>query len=385
MSEGQGSISYTGPSGAGSGFINVAGARNGLSVDTGSFIVLGQDVAAAGNPALLLNAREVPMAGFELNFINGPVIVSSARQAGAGERLGVYDIVGAGVTKNIVSLKVDSSAAGAIPTVLDVEATVPGTPSITTPGAFLRAAVNGNNAIVANYNGVTIFSNPADGVAFLGIQAIPALFGIVSNTAALKISTLFNTAVPFGVGIDIDLSSAFTITGGTGGYTGLFIRPNVNATAGNAGEIVGVDFNPGIASATGKVIAFRNAVGDVILQANGTQGKVGIRGVTTPAAWVHIGAGTAAAGTAPIKLNSGVLMTTPEQGAIEFNGVNFFATRVATREEILVGNNAAAAPATTATPVFTSFYGGNTKAMGDPNTWIAVNFAGTIFKIPAYS
>lgn len=42
------------------------------------------------------------------------------------------------------------------------------------------------------------------------------------------------------------------------------------------------------------------------------------------------------------------------------------------------------APALTATPVFTSFYGGNTNALGDPVDWILVNVAGVSRKIPVY-
>lgn len=46
-------------------------------------------------------------------------------------------------------------------------------------------------------------------------------------------------------------------------------------------------------------------------------GRVGI-GTTTPSALLNIIAGTAAAGTAPLKLTPGTLLTTPELGAIEF-------------------------------------------------------------------
>ena len=54
-------------------------------------------------------------------------------------------------------------------------------------------------------------------------------------------------------------------------------------------------------------------------------GNVGI-GVSIPTAYLHLKAGTTAAGTAPIKLNSGSLMTVPEVGAIEFLNDNFYAT-----------------------------------------------------------
>jgi hypothetical protein len=39
-----------------------------------------------------------------------------------------------------------------------------------------------------------------------------------------------------------------------------------------------------------------------------------------PSAYVHIGAGTATAETAPLKLTAGTNLTTPENGAFEFDG-----------------------------------------------------------------
>lgn len=54
-------------------------------------------------------------------------------------------------------------------------------------------------------------------------------------------------------------------------------------------------------------------------------GYVGI-GVTAPTATLHLKAGSAAASSAPLKLNSGTVMTAPEAGAIEFTTDTFFAT-----------------------------------------------------------
>jgi len=68
--------------------------------------------------------------------------------------------------------------------------------------------------------------------------------------------------------------------------------------------------------------------GGAIVQVTGgltTTGNVGI-GTTGPTAYLNIKAGTASAGTAPIKLTSGTVNTTPEAGAIEFDGSNFFFT-----------------------------------------------------------
>lgn len=47
---------------------------------------------------------------------------------------------------------------------------------------------------------------------------------------------------------------------------------------------------------------------------------------TTPTARLHIAAGTAAASSAPLKLTAGTNLTTPENGAFEFDGTNLYFT-----------------------------------------------------------
>ncbi len=55
-------------------------------------------------------------------------------------------------------------------------------------------------------------------------------------------------------------------------------------------------------------------------------GNVGI-GQTSPTAVLHIKAGTATAGTAPLKFTSGTNLTTPEAGVMEYDGTSLFFTR----------------------------------------------------------
>jgi hypothetical protein len=52
---------------------------------------------------------------------------------------------------------------------------------------------------------------------------------------------------------------------------------------------------------------------------------VGIK-QSAPTAYLHIGAGSATAGTAPLKMSSGALLATPEAGSIEFYDGRFFLT-----------------------------------------------------------
>lgn len=58
--------------------------------------------------------------------------------------------------------------------------------------------------------------------------------------------------------------------------------------------------------------------------------------VNPPTAKVHIAAGTTAAGTAPIKFTAGTNLTTPEDGAMEFDGSNLYITIAGVRRTINV-------------------------------------------------
>jgi hypothetical protein len=62
-------------------------------------------------------------------------------------------------------------------------------------------------------------------------------------------------------------------------------------------------------------------------------GNVGIR-TTAPTARLQIGAGTATANTAPLKFTSGTNLTTPEAGAMEYDGSNLYFTTGSVRESI---------------------------------------------------
>jgi hypothetical protein len=55
------------------------------------------------------------------------------------------------------------------------------------------------------------------------------------------------------------------------------------------------------------------------------RGNFGV-GIAQPSALIHLKAGTATASTAPLKFTSGTNLTTPEAGAVEFDGTNYFVT-----------------------------------------------------------
>jgi len=80
----------------------------------------------------------------------------------------------------------------------------------------------------------------------------------------------------------------------------------------------------------------------------GPTGQTSI-GNATRAAWLTIAAGVASANGAPIKLTSGTNLTTPENGAIEYDGTNFYATPSGTVRQTILLQNTSVSSATSLT------------------------------------
>jgi formylmethanofuran dehydrogenase subunit C len=78
---------------------------------------------------------------------------------------------------------------------------------------------------------------------------------------------------------------------------------------------------------------YSSATSHIFYGGTNKQMSIGTAGI--PTAKLHIAAGAAAATSAPIKLTAGTNMTTPEAGAIEFDGNNLFFTTGSTRSTIL--------------------------------------------------
>ena len=130
-------------------------------------------------------------------------------------------------------------------------------------------------------------------------------------------------------------------------YTGVSVEPtydftNPLTTNGSLSALRGFYYYPLVLGTSPyRNIAYENDNGDNIFNSGRisnsgqTKGKAGFQGVITPTAYVHIGAGAAAAGSAPLKLNTGVLLTTPENGAIEYDGADLYLTKAGTRYKLV--------------------------------------------------
>lgn len=84
-------------------------------------------------------------------------------------------------------------------------------------------------------------------------------------------------------------------------------------------------------------------------------GNVGI-GTTTPTAYLHLKAGTS--NTAPLKLTAGPLLTTPEEGAVEYKNHTFYMTTYLVRRSVVLAQevpitDTTVANTTTETTVYT--------------------------------
>ena len=125
---------------------------------------------------------------------------------------------------------------------------------------------------------------------------------------------------------------------GTSGKFGLNFWSTGDVVLANGGGNVGIGI---ITSGSKLQVAGNVAIGYSASTAGPTNGlaisgKVGI-GTTSPTAVLHLKAGTATASTAPLKLTSGTLNTTPEAGAIEFDGTNlYFVNSSGTRKQLAV-------------------------------------------------
>jgi hypothetical protein len=368
MSVGQGSITFSNPPGAGG--ISVTGARNGLSVDGSGYIILGQAIGAVGDPAALIMDTEIDNAGFYLNFRgSGSLVLTDAAVVGDGSKL-----------------MIESADANLIE--VDYNGTAGAVYFLATRGGF-----GGTSAIIMNGNatgtGILVL-DPVTGDACVSLQADDNFVGGTSGVhefiqvaPTLSLTTGGNNQV-----VAFQDVSTQSSTGGTNKFYSFWSNPSCESS--NAGDTyIGFSFLPGFVTAGPTYIAWENTIGNIYMGTANTTGatRVSIRNGTTATAWLQLGAGQAAASSAPLKFGNGILQTTPELGAFEFAGNQIYFTLTAgTRSQILTGLSGAAAPATNIGVTIANYYGSSaTNFLGTPVSWAAVVIAGTTYKLPLYT
>jgi hypothetical protein len=131
---------------------------------------------------------------------------------------------------------------------------------------------------------------------------------LASNVSGLSNTALGSSALQSVTGsnnIAIGATAGDNITSGGNNIIIGRQRDAQSATTSNQLDIQGIIFGTGN-SATGTSVS---------------TGNIGI-GVAAPSARLHLPAGTTAAGTASLKIPSGALLTTPEDGAVVYDGTN---------------------------------------------------------------
>lgn len=226
---------------------------------------------------------------------------------------------------------------------------------------------NSYSAQTSNYG--TVFGMGAllksqSAFSFLGrvLARIDTAFGGADGDAAMNL----DVATPTGRGINVTTSGrGLASTGIQSGLVATFSTSNfanaINATN-NSGDIRSlISTTTGVAqyrlnnwvirnnSTTSRNALFINPSTNsdsalaIIPTLNFIKMKysVGI-GTADPTARLHLPAGTATASTAPLKLTSGTSLTTPENGAVEYDGTNYFVTTGGVRyilTRTIIGND----------------------------------------------
>ena len=194
---------------------------------------------------------------------------------------------------------------------------IKGINSVSTDNALVVANSSGNIAVFRNDGAVVIGTNtPID-------DGRLSVYNNASNYAT------FGGPRPLIVG---GHSQNFLgINGGNLGSSAL-------SGAASANLIYGANIYTARVSVDGFGLIFSNNVSDYMFKSFNSSGvnkftinhagyidnRLGV-GVD-PTAKIHAGAGTVAANTAPLKLTAGTNMTTPENGAFEFDGTNLYFT-----------------------------------------------------------
>lgn len=199
--------------------------------------------------------------------------------------------------------------------------------------SLMHLTTAAGNVVVGNSSIAT--TNPGDYNTTVGSGAL----------AGLSAGSTSNTAIGGGVGVVMDGSYNTFIGMETAQLLGLFGSSNsntligyqvgsgANAFSNNIG--IGYDSTVSFGTFSSNQLNIQNAIHATGLGNTSSTPKIGLGNVPSPTARVHFPAGAAGAGLAPIKLTPGTLLTTPEDGALEYDGTHLYFTIGSTRSPIL--------------------------------------------------
>lgn len=211
-----------------------------------------------------------------------------------------------------------------------------------------------------------------DFIQFATNNSLPRM--IINTSGEICIGNADITATPIGGKIRAPSASTVNITGGT-----LTIEAGNGTGTGGSGQILFNAAAPGVSGSTSNTYS-------TVMNISSALG-MRINSASNATSQLHLGVGSATAGTSPLKFISGTNMTTPESGAVEYDGTNLYVTNHAVRRNIACGNmnSIAATTLTTATTNFATInvvtgenyiFEFNLKLVVSGNT-VITGFAGT--------
>ena len=209
-------------------------------------------------------------------------------------------------------------------------------------GKLLTQAVGASSS--PTFAGLTLSTMTAGSVLFAGTGGLVSQdnsnffwddtnnrLGIGTATPATRLEIVENTTEATNVPSVITLYANFT---GGAGAAGIGSRiafgaeTGTNGTFDVAAAVGGILTDVTAGAVDGAVVFFTRQTSGVFTERVriNAVGNMGIGLTTTISAYLHLKAGTTAASTAPLKFNSGSLMTNAEAGAIEFLTDGYYGT-----------------------------------------------------------
>jgi hypothetical protein len=190
-------------------------------------------------------------------------------------------------------------------------------------GMNMQPATGTGNNVAIGYGAMTASGTPANNTGTENIAiGDTSLFNLTSGTYNIALGTnslQYLTTGSSNISLGRDAGGGATMLAVS---NGIFIGQSAGPTTNSITNAIAIGQNANVAASN-----------SVVFGASGTPISVGIN-MTTPTSRLHLPAGTATAGQAPLKLTSGTNLGTIEAGALEFDGTHLYFSISATRYQI---------------------------------------------------
>lgn len=194
-----------------------------------------------------------------------------------------------------------------------------------TTGASFMIGNSSNDLVLGGSTGYVTVNSTASGSA-LKMNAS-------GNTSYIEVGGTTASTITTGVKSNMDFSQGFTASSGSGNFNNIILSGTINQSGTASGEVAGLHVNHNVTSAINYRGVYIDADGTNVkgiyqtgtTATNNFVGKTFFGATTAPTAMLHLGAGTTT--LAPLKFTSGSNLTTPEAGAVGWDGSRMYLTQ----------------------------------------------------------